>query len=188
MFEFVFVTILFSLLILSKLAQRRNHTTCFGAPFVPLEPDVVDRIMNLSRIGRGDIYFDLGSGDGRLVIAAALRGAKAYGVEIDPFRVWYSRLCIFLLGLGGRAKIIHKNIFEIDLSKADAVTTYLLQETNDKLFEKLDKELKPRARVVSAAFSFSKWNPEIIDPNGPIYGPLYLYHLDQQKGKKLSDE
>lgn len=183
MFEFVFASILISLLILSKMAQRRNHTTCFGAPFVPLEPHVVDRIMNLSMINRGDVYYDLGSGDGRLVIAAALRGAKAYGVEIDPFRVWYSRFCILLFGLGGRAKIIHKNIFETDLTKADVVTTYLLQETNERLFEKLNKELKPQARVVSAAFSFPKWKPKIIDPNGPIYGPLYLYHIDQQRGR-----
>jgi len=177
MFDIFFPLFLIVLYFLIKLASRRNQTTHFGAPFVPLEPHVVNRIMELAKIKPSDIFFDLGSGDGRLVIAAASLGARAYGIEIDPFRVLYSRFCIFLFGLSGRAKIIQKNIFDVDLSSADVVTIYLLQETNDKLFRKLIRELKPQTRIVSAAFNFPKWQPITIDPNGPIYGPLHLYHI-----------
>jgi SAM-dependent methyltransferase len=173
-------TSLIAIFLLIKLAQRRNLTTNLGAPYVPLEPHVVDKIMKLAKIKPGDVYYDLGSGDGRMVIAAALLGAKAYGVEIDRARVWYSRFCIFIFGLGKRAKIIHQDIFDINLSSANVVTIYLLQETNEKIFKKLTQELKPNTRVVSAAFSFPKWKPVTIDPNGPIYGPLYLYHLNHK--------
>lgn len=173
----VFAVLIVIVFILMKLASVRNNTTEVGAPFVPLEPDVVERIMKMADVKKGDIFYDLGSGDGRNVIAAAQRGAKAYGIEFDPFRVWYSRFCIFLFGLSGRAKIIRSDFFKIDLSKADVVTAYLLQETNDKLFPKLEKELKDGARVVGAAFNFPKWKPVKIDQRGPIYGPLYLYHV-----------
>jgi predicted RNA methylase len=183
MFEIFFPIFLIALYFLVKLASRRNQTTVFGAPWVPLEPRVVNRIMELAKIKPGNKFYDLGSGDGRLVIAAASLGAKAYGIEIDLFRVWYSRFCILLFGLTGRAKIIHRNIFDVDLSSADIVTIYLLQETNDKLFIKLSRELRPNTRVVSAAFNFPKWKPIIVDPNGPIYGPLHLYHV-QPKVKK----
>jgi predicted RNA methylase len=177
MFEIFIAIFLVSLYTIIKMASRRNQTTKDGAPFVPIEPHVANNMIELAKVKKGDIFYDLGSGDGRLVIAAATKGAKAYGIEIDPSRVWYSRLCIFLFGLSNRAKIINKNIFDVDLSSADVVTTYLLQETNNKLFAKLDKELKPGTRIVSAAFNFPKLKPITIDPDGPIYGPLYLYHV-----------
>lgn len=177
MFDYFLIPILLFVLLIIKLAQRRNHTTIFGAPFVPLEPEVVNRIMELANVKPGDILYDLGSGDGRLVIAAATQGAKATGIEIDLFRVLYSRFCILLFGLNKNAKILHQDIFKTDLSNATVVTIYLLQETNDLLFEKLRKELKPGTRIVSAAFNFPKWKADSIDPRGPIYGPLYLYEI-----------
>ncbi|MFA5828498.1 MAG: 50S ribosomal protein L11 methyltransferase [Candidatus Shapirobacteria bacterium] len=181
MFDVFVGLFLIALLALIKKSQQRDRTTPDGAPFVPLEPLVVDHIMDLAKIQPGEIFYDLGSGDGRLVIAAALRGAKAYGIEIDPFRVWYSRLCIFIFGLSHRAHIIQKSFFEIDLSKANIITTYLLQETNDKLYPKLIKEIKTGTRLVSAAFNFPKLKPVKIDPRGPIYGPLFLYHYKPRK-------
>lgn len=179
MFEIYFGIILVIALILVKLASRRNQTTKFGAPWVPLEPQVVNNVMELAQIKPGEVFYDLGSGDGCLVIAAAFRGARAYGVEVDRFRVWYSRFCIFIFGLRGKAKIIHANIFNVDLTSADVITTYLLQETNNKLFHKFNKELKPGTRIVSAAFNYPAWEPVAIDPRGPIYGPLHLYHFQQ---------
>jgi predicted RNA methylase len=180
MFDVLIPLFLIVLFLIIYKSQERNRTTPDGAPFVPLEPFVIENIMNLAQIKKGDIFYDLGSGDGRVVIAAALRGAKAYGVEIDPFRVLYSRLCIFLFGLSGRAKIIHQDIFKVDLSNADIITTYLLQETNEKIFPKLDQELKEGTRIVSSAFTFPKLKPITINPDGPIYGPLYLYHYTKQ--------
>lgn len=153
----------------------KRYTGKFGAPFVPLEPDVAMRVINLADVKKDEVFYDLGSGDGRLVIAAALKGAKAYGVEIDPFKVWYSRIWISLLRLNENAKIIQKNLFDIDLSSADVISLFLLQETNNKLQDKLEKELKEGTRIVSVAFDFPKWKPVEIDPRGPVYGPIYLY-------------
>lgn len=154
-----------------------RRTDKHGAPFVPLEPDVVESALRMAKVKKGDVFYELGSGDGRLVIAAALRGAKAVGVELSWTRVIYSRFWIFLLRLQKNAKIIHKNFFDINLSDADVVCLFLLQETNEKIQNKLKKELKKGTRVVSVAFTFPNWEPEAIDLNGPIYGPIYLYTI-----------
>jgi predicted RNA methylase len=175
MINYILLPILLVVGLIISLVYRRNHTTRYGAPFVPLEPDVVANIIKLARIKKGDIFFDLGSGDGRLVIAAAMSGANAYGVEIDPLRVWYSRLWIRVWGLKSKATIIHKNVFDVDLSNANIITAYLLQETNNNLMAKLKREVKKGTRVVGIAFNFPEWKPTIIDKRGPIYGPLYLY-------------
>ncbi len=142
---------------------------------MPLEPDNVAKVIELSGISEGKVFYDLGSGDGRLVVAAALHGAKAVGIEIDIIKVIYSRIWIKLLRLEDKAQIIRKSIFETDLSKADIVCLYLLQKTNNKLQEKLERELKKGARVISVAFNFPGWTPIHIDPQGPIYGPIYVY-------------
>jgi 16S rRNA A1518/A1519 N6-dimethyltransferase RsmA/KsgA/DIM1 with predicted DNA glycosylase/AP lyase activity len=145
------------------------------APFVPTDPDVVQRVMKIAEVGETDVFYDLGSGDGRFVIAAAMKGASSYGVELDQLRVWYSRFWIWILRLGKNAKIINKDIFDVDFSNATVVCLYLLQETNNKIQKKLEKELKPGTRVVSVAFEFEDWIPEKTDPRGVIYGPLRLY-------------
>ncbi len=153
-----------------------GRTTKLGAPFVPAEPEVVARIIKLAQIKKGQIFYDLGSGDGRLVIYAAMQGAKAYGVEIDRLRVFYSRLWIKFLGLSQKAQIIQKNFFEVDLSEADVVCLFLLQETNQKLKEKIKREVKKGALVISYAFTFENWKPKLADPNpGSIYGPIFVY-------------
>src|SRR5438477_579229 len=88
-----------------------RYSETFGAPYVPLEPDVVARILNMAEVGKDDIFYDLGSGDGRLVIAAAMKGSKSYGIETDWLRVLYSRFWIRMLRLEKHAKIIHGDIF-----------------------------------------------------------------------------
>ncbi|MEK7182660.1 MAG: methyltransferase domain-containing protein [Patescibacteria group bacterium] len=146
----------------------------FGAPFVPMEREVVSRVMKLAEVGPGKTFYDLGSGDGRLVIAAAMRGAKAVGVEIDTIRVLYSRFWLRILGLSN-AQIIKGNLFEQDLQDADIVSLYLLEETNKKLRPKLEKELKPGTLVIATGFKIPGWKPIKIDPKGTAYGPIYLY-------------
>ena len=148
-----------------------------GAPYVGMDAEVIPRVITITELKKGEKFYELGSGDGRLVIAAAMKGADAVGVEIDTLRVWYSRAWIKLLRLSSHAKILHKNIFEIDYSDADVVCLYLLPETNQKIEDKLKKELKPGTRVVSVAFTFPNWKPEKIDPRGTIYGPIYLYQV-----------
>ncbi len=145
------------------------------APFVPLEPHVIETVFKLAEIKPGEIFYELGCGDGRLVIQAALHGAKAYGVEINNWRYLVSRFWTYFFRVNKSAIILKKNIFDVDYSKADIIFLYLLQETNEKLQPKLERELKPGARVISAAFTFPGWVPKKIHPRGPIYGPLYLY-------------
>lgn len=141
--------------------------TIKDAPFAPLDPEVVDEIMNIARVGKKDIFYDLGSGDGRVVVAAALRGAKAKGIELDRVRVMYSRLWIRMLRLGKKAKIIHGDFFKANISDATVVCVYLLPRTQEKLQKKLKKDLKKGTKVVGV----------VLNPNGSLYGPLMLYRV-----------
>lgn len=145
-----------------------------GAPYVPMEPEIVDKVIKYLEIKPGDTFYDLGSGDGRLVMAAAMAGAQAYGVELDTWRVFYSRLWAFFFGLRN-AHIVQDNIFNVDLSKANKLCLYLLQDTNNKIQPKLERELKAGSRVVSVAFEFPGWKISGFDPEGSQYGPIYLY-------------
>lgn len=167
--------VLFVLLVaLFFLLPYLRSGTKYGAPFVPMERGAVERVMDLGEVGPGKVFYDLGSGDGRLVIAAALRGARAVGVEIDTVRVLYSRLWIWLLRLPN-ATIIQGNLFDQNLDDADVVSLYLLPETNEKLIPKLEKELKKETLVVATSFEIPGWRPIKVDPRGPIYGPIRLY-------------
>lgn len=165
------------MLIYICFTYKRSKSAEFGSPYLPLKANVVETIMKMAEIREGDIFYDLGSGDGRLVIAAAQKGIMAYGVENNFFRVWRSRWSIFWRGLGSRAKIIRANIFDVDLSGASVVNAYLPQETNNLLLPKLEKELKNGARVFGVAFKFLKWKPAAINPDGPAFGPIYLYKV-----------
>ena len=142
-----------------------------GAEWVPTPTGLVPKILSMAELKTGECLYDLGSGDGRLVISAVKYfGAKAVGIEIDPFRVFYSRLKISRLGLQGRARIVRGNFFNIQLGEADVIVVYLLQETVDKLREKLKRELsRPNCRVVSVAFPFKGWKPLIVDDENMIY-------------------
>lgn len=92
------VLVLIILVVLYLLQQTWvSYTTRDGAPFVPLPASVIKNIINLAEVKEGDVFYDLGSGDGRVVIAAALKGAKAVGIELDPLRVWYSRFALDFL-------------------------------------------------------------------------------------------
>lgn len=174
MLETLGVLILLLVALAFMLPYLRSGTK-FGAPFVPMDKEAVNRVMKLGEVGPGKKFYDLGSGDGRLVIAAALRGADAVGIEIDKIRVFYSNLWIKLLRLGDKAKIIRGNIFDHDYSDADIINLYLLEETNDKLRPKLEKELRPGTVIVATAFKVNGWKPEKVDLRGTVYGPIYVY-------------
>ena len=143
--------------------------TLKGAPWVPSSRETIRRMLELAGIKPGEEVYDLGSGDGRIVILSAREfGAKSTGIEIDPFRAFYSRLMIKRLGLNGKARVICASFFDVDLSMADVVTMYLLQETNDKLKPALEKELRPNCRVVSHVFKFD-WELIASDEDKKIY-------------------
>lgn len=175
MFE-TFGVLLLLLIALFFLLPYLRSGTRFGAPFVPMGRDAVSRVMRLSGVGPGKNFYDLGSGDGRLVIAAAMRGADSVGIEIDMVRVLYSRFWLKLLRLTN-AQIIKGNLFDQSLHDADIVSLYLLPETNEKLRPKLEKELRPGTLVIATGFEVPGWKPVKVEPRGTEYGPIYLYRV-----------
>jgi ribosomal protein L11 methylase PrmA len=111
-------------------------------------------------VGPGDVVYDLGSGDGRLVIAAAKAGAReAIGIDIDPERVAEARDNVLAAGVEDRVKIIEGDLFQMDLSGASVITLYLLPELNLRLRPKL-LAMKPGTRIVSHAFAMGDWEPD----------------------------
>ncbi len=131
----------------------------YGAPFVPTSRRRVRAMLELAKPQAGELWIDLGSGDGRLIIAAAKAGARAIGYEIHPYLVLWTKLKIYLSGLGDRAEVRLANFWPVDLSGADIISVYFIPEKMGRLQKKLEAELKPGCRVVSNAFSFPNWTP-----------------------------
>jgi len=146
-----------------------NWTTIMGAPYVPTSLRRVKKMLTMTGACEDDIIYDLGSGDGRVVIMAAKKFnvKKAVGVEIDPVRILISKLYVLLFGVRGTVKIKAHNFFTMDLSDATIVTCFTLPETNEELFVKLNKELKPGSKVVANRFTFPHWT--LIDEDNGIY-------------------
>lgn len=128
-----------------------------GAPWVPTPMSKVHRMLQMAGVGPGDLVYDLGCGDGRMIVTAARHyGARAVGIEIDPLRYLWCQMLITVLGLRDRVRIVYGSFFRQDLSDADVVTCYLLQSTNEELEGKLKQELDPSTRVVSNSFTFPR--------------------------------
>jgi len=149
-------------------------TTNRGAPWVPTPMKKVRKMLEMAEVGPDDLLYDLGCGDGRMIVTAARsHGARAVGVEIHPLRYIWCQILITALGLRGRVKIVFGDMFKQDLSNASVVTCYLLQSTNERLQGKLEQELRPNSRVVSSDFTFPGLYLERKDSNSRIY----LYHI-----------
>jgi len=145
--------------LLGAVAQERQ----LDVPFVPTPHEVVEEMLRLANVGKNDVVYDLGCGDGRIVIAAAQKfGARAVGVDIDPERIRESNENARQAGVTDRVKFLQQNFFETDLSEATVVTLYLLPEVNLRLRPKLLRELKPGTRIVSHAFDMGDWKPEKV--------------------------
>lgn len=141
-----------------------------GAPWVPTSMRMVHKMLKMAEVGPDDLVYDLGCGDGRLVITAARRyGARAVGFEIDPLRYLWCLLLVRILGLRDQVQIVYGNFFNQDLSEADVITCYLLQWTNNKLEIKLKDELRSGTRVVSNTFTFSGLEEVRVDGDARLY-------------------
>ena len=143
-----------------------------GAPFVPMDRRNVDEMMRLARIGSGDRVADLGSGDGRVLIAAARAGAMAEGWEINPLLWLWSLLRIRLAGVAGEAKVHLGSYWQRPMGDKDVITLFLIHPQMPRMEKKLRAELKPGARVVSYAFRFPSWPPAAKNEKG-----MYLYTM-----------
>ncbi len=130
-------------------------------PFVPTPQQVVDKMLELAKIGKGDFLIDLGSGDGRIPVTAAQRyGVKALGVDINPQRISEANERAKKAGVTNLVEFRQQDLFKTDLSQANVLTMYLLPSVNLKLRPKILSEMKPGSRVVSHAFDMGDWKPE----------------------------
>jgi predicted RNA methylase len=131
-----------------------------GAPWLPTPKKRVKAMLDIADVGPDDVVYDLGSGDGRIIVMAAKDyGATAVGIEIDPIRYHWSKLNIRRHRLRSKVKVLRHNFFKMDLSEATVVTLYQGHEINKKIRDKLMEDLKPGARVVSYRFILTGWEP-----------------------------
>ena len=142
----------------------------YNAIWVPSPLEVVHQMLEMAEVQPDDLVYDLGCGDGRVIITAARAyGARAVGIEIDPLRYAWCQILITLLGLRNRVRIIYGDFFEQDLSQADVVNCYLPQDTNEKLQEKFKDELMLSARIVSHNFKFPGLTLQGTDKENNLY-------------------
>lgn len=175
--------------------QEQEETKKFRSPdviFVPTPPEVVDKMLELAQVTKDDLVYDLGCGDGRIVIAAAKKyGCKAVGYDINPLRVKESRKNVDANNVGDLVTIEQKDIFKLDLSKADVITLYLLPSLNVKLIPQLEK-LKPGSRIVSHDFDMKGVKPDKvvkITPDGSyVEHKVYLWTTPLKKELKYIRE
>ena len=152
------------------------------APFVPTPNDVVTRMLTLAGVTENDVVYDLGCGDGRIVIAAARDfGARGVGVDIDPQRIAEANANAEQAGVQHLVKFIEQDAMTVDVSDATVVTLYLLSSSNARLRPILTRQLRSGARIVSHAFSMGNWDPDVIDRFEDARGStrtLYLWRHD----------
>lgn len=148
----------------------------------PSEPEIVDAMLNLAGVRKDDVVYDLGCGDGRIVIEAARKfGARGVGIDIDPVRIKESKENARKAGVAKRVQFRNEDLFEADIREATVVTLYLWPWINLKLRPKLLKELKPGTRVVSHFHDMGDWPPEKeIEVEGHR---IYLWTIPSQRSK-----
>ncbi len=163
--------------------QHAKHYTNSLAPYVVSPQEIVDRMLELADLKPGEKLYDLGSGDGRILITAVVRfKAKAVGVEISDDLVDSTNARIRRLGLDNDAQVIHGNFLDVDLSPADVVTLYLATDANEMLRPNLEKYLKNGARVVSHEYAVPGWKPKLVDKDPEHHGhTIYLYQMPPKK-------
>lgn len=148
--------------------------------YVPTSDTVVDAMLKLARVESDDVVYDLGSGDGRIVIAAAKNfGARGVGIDIDPERIEESNDNAVDAGVTDKVEFIEADLFKSDFSDATVVTLYLLGRLNERLKPMLMEQLEPGTRIVSHAFDMGDWEPDqtqVVDGT-----TIYLWTIPEKK-------
>ena len=148
--------------------------------FVPTPYEVVDEMLRLARVRKGDVLYDLGSGDGRIPVTAAKRfGVRAVGIDIDPQRIKEANENAHKNGVARLVTFRQEDLFKTDFKEASVVTLYLLPDLNVRLRPRLLAELKPGTRIVSHQFDMGSWKPEKkVELNGRL---IYLWTVPARK-------
>lgn len=143
----------------SVYAQQPN----LDVPYVPSKQEVVEEMLRVAGVKAGDVVYDLGCGDGRIVITAAQKfGATGVGVDLNPQRIKEANENAKAAGVTDKVKFVEGDLFDFDFSEANVVTMYLLPSVNLKLRPKLQSELKPGSRIVSHDFDMGDWEAEKV--------------------------
>ena len=162
----------FKVFVLSGLLLASAFTASaqdLDVPYVPTPDKVVERMLDLADVQPSDYVIDLGSGDGRIVIAAAQRGANGHGIDLDPDRIAEARQNAEKAGVSNQIMFMEQNIFDTDFSKASVITMYLLSSINKKLRPELLDKLEPGTKIVSHSFDMGEWEPDkevVVSANG----------------------
>ena len=169
-------------------AQKQPATQYPDVIFVPTPQEVVEDMLRLANVQKGDVLYDLGSGDGRIPITAARKyGIKATGIDIDPERIREANQNASKAGVTDLVQFRQENLFTADFKDATVITLYLLPDLNVKLRPKLWNELKPGTRIVSHQFEMGAWKPEKrLESNGRT---IYFWTVPpKDKQPKLNDK
>lgn len=179
LFIFVFLTLFLIYSVYSLLADF------MGAPFVPTSAKMINSILEKAKLKKGQVFIELGSGDGRVVRQAVQKyGVKGIGVELQPILVWYSRLRVKLQGLEG-IKFIQGNLFKVNLSRVypeqsrriDVIFLFLLPKTVEKLREKFITQCKKGTLIISHGFKIKGFDGHLIDKIDRDIFPTYYYRV-----------
>nr|WP_234815041.1 class I SAM-dependent methyltransferase [Noviherbaspirillum denitrificans] len=152
----------------SALSQQEQPARRPDVPYVPTPQPVVDKMLDIAGVGKDDVVYDLGCGDGRIVITAAKeRGARGVGIDLNPQRIAEAKANAASAGVEGKVKFMVGDLFTADFSEASVVTLYLLPDVNRALRPQLWKQLKVGTRVVSHDFDMGpEWPPEKVERIG----------------------
>jgi hypothetical protein len=155
-------------------------------PYVPTHEKIVAEMLKVAKVGKNDVLYDLGSGDGRIIITAAKKfGTRGVGVDIDPVRVKEARENAAKAGVTDRVKFLQQDLFETDIREATVVTLYLLPEVNLRLRPKLLSELKPGTRVVSHNYDMGDWTPlKTLQMQVPEEHTIYYWVVPSPGGSR----
>ena len=168
-------------------AQSKQPQRAPDVPYLPTTEPAVQAMLKLAGVKSGDIVYDLGCGDGRIVVAAAKDfGARAVGIDINPERIAEARANAKKAGVENRVRFEEADLFTADIHEATVVTLFLLSSVNQRLRPRLQQELQPGTRIVSNTFDMGEWKPdreanvEGVDENSYFSRKLFLWTVPQR--------
>jgi len=172
--------------VLAGLAAGLTASGCstpgikLDAPYVSTPQPVVDAMLRMADVGPNDVVYDLGCGDGRIVISAASSfGARGVGVDLDPRRIEEANAAARSAGVAGRVRFVVQDLFKTDFSEASVLALYLFPEMNARLLPKIRAEMRPGSRVVSYQFGIGDWIPEATEGiwTGELRSEIFLFKV-----------